>query len=126
MPIEYTLSDVGSFVHVKVTGSLTTNTLIDYLENLGSNPQLNRDHVTLFDATEITIGDISIQDRDFDATIILSKIKPSNLVARKLAIVIGDNRLLPFAQGYQVRSHAMGETTKIFFDLTEARAWLAL
>jgi hypothetical protein len=123
MPVDFVLEKGGSFVHVQATGRITSDEINDFLIRLGKDPALQGDHVTLFDATEVTAE--SLEDGNFEKALEIERGNPEKLVARKMAIVVKKGALYPFAMKYKFLAPTIGEPTHVFTELADALLWLS-
>lgn len=122
MPVEYELTERGSLVKVRATGHVTSEEINGFLMRLREDPGLQPDHLTLFDATEVTSE--SLSDPEFRQALTIERGNPEKLIPRRMAIVATELAILRSALAYHSVSPLLGEPTQVFSDVQEAMAWL--
>jgi|GEM_PF-5069035 len=126
MPINYTVKDDGAFVHIRAEGRVTTDDVLNVLKAMEKDSRVRSGHVTLYDASRVRSKDLDLEDYNFDTALEMEKQNPEKLVARKLAIVALDLKVVVHAMRYQLLAEEIGEKTAIFNDVHEATLWLKL
>lgn len=126
MPISVRVKDDGAFIHVKAEGRVKSEDILGMLESIKNNEDVKPGHVTLFDALGVSGEDLDLEDYNFDRVIEEEKRNPEKLIARKLAIVARNLKVVVYAMRYQLLAEEIGELTAIFNDVHEATLWLKL
>jgi hypothetical protein len=121
MPVNYTLRDHGTFLHVRATGRFTVADIRAFLASLAADSNVKADHVTLFDTTKAEFG--AIGDDEFAE--VLSLVREHPLVARKMAILVKDRRFARHGTMFQNAPGTGGERAEVFTSLVEATNWLS-
>jgi hypothetical protein len=122
MPIEYTVSEDGTFVHTVCTGFPSPNDLIRHEESLLVDDRIRKPGFKeLFDASGIQGTDVEKDTVEKVAQIVLSN--PGKLTASKVAIVVGDQATYQKARYYEKLIGSL-ETIIVFNDASIAKIWL--
>jgi hypothetical protein len=124
MPIEYSLAHGGSVIHVKVSGRVTTADMMAYLNALEADPEVQSDHISLFDGREVK--EMALDDDHFQKIAEKEQGCPHKLIARKLAFVVSDIESFKLSVRWIQRAEAFKESTMVFNDLESAKIWLGL
>ena len=125
MPIKYRFEPKHSAILVEASGNLTLKDILDHLASMASDPQIPADHVTLFDATEVTSVELKMEEMSEISG--YTESHPSNkIVANKLAIVTAGSETTRLAEEYERLASKFGETVITFCHRDIACKWLGV
>lgn len=125
MPINYSYEPKYSAILVKASGALTLKDILDHLAALASDARIPAEHVTLFDATEITSVELKMDEISEISS--YTEFHPSNkIIANKLAIVTVGNEVTRLAEEYERLASRFGETVITFCHRDIACKWLGI
>jgi len=122
MPIEYTVSEDGTFVHTVCTGFPTPEELIRHEESLLHDSRIKKPGFKqLFDTTRISGTSVENDTVERIAKMVFSN--PEKLASAKLAIVVGDAETYQKARYYEKLIGPL-ENIIVFNDVGVAKIWL--
>lgn len=122
MPIKYTVSGDGTFVHTVCTGFPTPEDLIRHEESLADDSRIKKPGFKeLFDTTGISGTSVEKDTVERVAQMVFSN--PEKLAASKVAIVVGDAATYEKARYYEKLIGSL-ENIIVFNDIATARIWL--
>jgi hypothetical protein len=124
MALAYKFVPGYSAIIAKVTGSLSLKDILDFLAAVAADPRVTSDHVTFFDATEVTGLDLS--PADIMTIAAYTRANSSKVVAQKLAIVARGDEETKLAEQYEKLASAYGESTIVFYHKDVACKWLGI
>ncbi len=121
MPIEYQVSNDGSYVHVVASGTVTAKESIDCQKSIAENSIVKLGYRVLFDTSkiakiEISKGDIiQIENSAF--------LNPKNTPDMKVAIVANTMIVFVISRFYD-RMISITENIIVFNNISSAKIWL--
>ena len=122
MPIRFQVTRDGTFLKVEAWDTLTGEEVMAYFRELAEHPDLESGHITLFDARRVTsakfdykgIKEIALKQTEH----------PHKLIARKVAMVVGEKRNYLRAMQYETAARLIGQNTRVFTSVYDAIFWL--
>lgn len=123
MPVTYTLSSDGMFVHAIATEPLTKDHIFEFLDTVWQDSRLKSGHTMLFD--ESRIAEPRISTEDLQAIVAKQKSKQAKRYS-KLAIVAGPGSAFPRAIEYEKMVNPSQATVIVFHNEDVARQWLGV
>ena len=123
MPVTYTVSSDGMFVHAVATGTLTTEDVLEFQQALWQDNRVKPGYKALFDEALISESHI-----DKEGLQVIAAREQSDEAKRpsKLAIVAGPGRSFPNARYYENIVSPEKETVIVFHSEDIARQWLGV
>ena len=121
MPITYTVSSDGMFVHAIATEPLTKDHVFEFLDDVWQDSQVKPGHEMLFDESHILESHISTED--LQAIVAKQESNPAKRHS-KLAIVAGPGSAFPRALEYEKMVNPAEATVIVFHNEDVARQWL--
>ena len=121
MPITYTVSSDGMFVHSIATEPLTKDHIFKFLDDVWQDSRVKPGHEMLFDESRIAESRISTED--LQAIVAKQESNPEKRHS-KLAIVAGPGSAFPRALEYEQMIAPAKETVIVFHNEDVARQWL--
>jgi hypothetical protein len=121
MPITYSVSSDGLFVHAIATEPLTKDYIFEFLEDVWQDTRVKPGHTMLFDESRILEARISTED--LQAIVAKQESKQAKRYS-KLAIVAGPGSAFPRALEYEKMVNPSQATVIVFHNEDIARQWL--
>jgi hypothetical protein len=123
MPLDYTVSSDGKFVHAVGTGTLTTEEVLAFQKDLQQDNRVKPGYKMLFD--ESRISESRIDEQGLQA-IVAKETSDEAKRPAKLAIVAGRGSSFPRALEYEKMVAPAQETVIVFHNEDVARQWLGV
>ena len=123
MPVTYTLSSDGMFVHAVATEPLTKDHIFEFLDTVWQDSRLKSGYKMLFDESRIAESRISTED--LQAIVAKQESNPAKQPS-KLAIVAGPGSAFPRALEYEKMANPLQATVIVFHNEDVARRWLGV
>ena len=123
MPLDYSVSSDGLFVHAIATEPLTKDYIFEFLEKVWQDSRVKSGHTMLFDESRISAARISAED--LQAIVAKQESNPAKRPS-KLAIVAGPGSAFPRALEYEKMVFPEKEKVIVFNHEDVARKWLGV
>jgi hypothetical protein len=123
MPLDYSVSSDGLFVHAIATELLTKDYIFEFLEDVWQDSRVKPGHTMLFDESRILAARISAED--LQAIVAKQESNPAKQPS-KLAIVAGPGSAFPRALEYEKMVSPEKEKVIVFNHEDVARKWLGV
>ena len=124
MPVNYTVSEDGGYVHAKAIGLVKASEIISYQEELKKDSRIKGNVKVVFDTQSVTGSEITNQQILEIANIVVSNENRSHL--NKLAIVVDGRDARQKAEQYAKAMPPAKQTVQVFNDLLIAKSWLGM
>ena len=124
MAISYRLVPEHSAVLMNASGAISLKDVMGYLSSLEADPCVPENHVTLFDASEVTEAEFS--PSDIEKAIFKIRSLPPKIVARKLAIITRGIKETNLAHQYETLATSLNMNIIIFYHHDLACQWLGI
>jgi hypothetical protein len=123
MPIDYSVSSDGMFVHAVATGTLTTEDVLEFQQAVWQDSRVKPGHKMLFDESRISESRIDTQGLQ---GIVARQESDEAKRPSKLAIVAGPGTSFPRALEYEKMVSPEKEKVIVFHHEDVARKWLGV
>jgi hypothetical protein len=123
MPVTYSVSSDGKFVHVIATEPLAKDHVFEFLDTVWQDSRVKSGHTILFDESQISEPRISTED--LQAIVAKQESKQAKRYS-KLAIVAGPGSAFPRAIEYEKMVNPAQATVIVFHNEDVARKWLGV
>lgn len=124
MVISYRLSSKHSCVITKVEGTLTFEDLMRYLIRVVDDPDVSSEHITLFDASDLT--GIVITPSQLEEFTSMVRARYSARAAKRMAIITRGDKETELADYYERLASSFGENALVFYNYDVACKWLGI
>jgi len=122
MPIEYTVSSDGMFVHAIGSGVVTVDEVRRYMHDIAHDDCVKPGFRELFDAREITESRIVPESFVDIHKLVLAD--PKRKRGNKMAIVVGSSSSFHNAKRYERLAMSNSQNVIVFNDVRTAKIWL--
>lgn len=124
MPLEYNVSNDGSFVHVTGSLSVTLDDILEYLDALEKDERISGKHTTLFDVR--AAQEVIMTEPEVEQVAIRIQTNLRRLAATRIALVVPNRESFELARYFEELVKSFDENAIVFNDIQTAKTWLGV
>jgi hypothetical protein len=124
VPLEFAIDPRQKLIHVRCTGTITLESIVDYERRVVDAPDFDSNFSEIFDLREAAISSLSFDDAD--ELVDFERAHSRYLGPRRCAFVAPDDINYGTARMYSTLEEDSPMETRVFRDLDSALAWLGV